>query len=135
MLKVLDGEACVGVKDLDGATVIRSGVAFKSDTFISRLDDLEKLSVGSDWIEDRKKMNQVRRIYEGYWVKREDIDADVRRERSKVGLGDELQPGIMQMAKVYVAKKRKLSVGDKMAGRHGNKASLRRSYRSRICRS
>jgi DNA-directed RNA polymerase subunit beta len=118
---VLDGEACVGVKDLDGATVIRSGVSFKHDTFYSRLDELEKLSVGTDWLDDRRKMNQVRRIYEGYWVKREDIDADVRRERSKVGLGDELQPGIMQMAKVYVAKKRKLSVGDKMAGRHGNK--------------
>src|SRR5207302_7648946 len=87
----------------------------------SRLDDLERLSVSSDWLEDRRKMNQVRRIFEGYWVKREDIDADLRRERSKVGLGDELQPGIMQTAKVYVAKKRKLSVGDKMAGRHGNK--------------
>src|SRR5207302_5788633 len=87
----------------------------------SRLDDLERLSVSSDWLEDRRKMNQIRRIYEGYWIKREDIDADVRRERSKVGLGDELQPGIMQTAKVYVAKKRKLSVGDKMAGRHGNK--------------
>ncbi|HEY3876498.1 MAG TPA: DNA-directed RNA polymerase subunit beta, partial [Candidatus Kapabacteria bacterium] len=121
LLKVLDGETSVGVRDLDGATVIRSGVAFKSDTFTTRLDDLEKLSVGTDWLEDRRKMNQIRRIYEGYWVKREDIDADVRRERSKVGLGDELQPGIMQMAKVYVAKKRKLSVGDKMAGRHGNK--------------
>jgi DNA-directed RNA polymerase subunit beta len=121
LVKVLDGEVSVGVRDLDGGTVIRSGVTFKHDTFHSRLDDLEKFSVGSDWIEDRRKMNQVRRIYEGYWVKREDIDADVRRERSKVGLGDELQPGIMQMAKVYVAKKRKLSVGDKMAGRHGNK--------------
>ncbi|HET6400181.1 MAG TPA: DNA-directed RNA polymerase subunit beta [Candidatus Kapabacteria bacterium] len=121
LVKVLDGEVSVGVRDLDGATAIRSGVTFKHDTFHSRLDDLEKFSVGSDWIEDRRKMNQIRRIYEGYWVKREDIDADVRRERSKVGLGDELQPGIMQMAKVYVAKKRKLSVGDKMAGRHGNK--------------
>ena len=121
LVKVLDGELSVGVRDLDGATAIRSGITFKHDTFYSRLDDLEKFSVGTEWIEDRRKMNQVRRIYEGYWVKREDIDADVRRERSKVGLGDELQPGIMQMAKVYVAKKRKLSVGDKMAGRHGNK--------------
>jgi DNA-directed RNA polymerase subunit beta len=121
LLKVLEEETSAGVRDLDGSIVIRSGVSFKNDTFFSRLDDLEKLSVGIDWLDDRRKMNQVRRIYEGYWIKREDIDADVRRERSKVGLGDELQPGIMQMAKVYVAKKRKLSVGDKMAGRHGNK--------------
>ncbi len=121
LLKVLDGENSIGVRDLDGGAVIRTGVQFKHDTFYSRLDDLDRLSVGSDWLDDRRKMNQVRRIYEGYWIKREDIDADVRRERSKVGLGDELQPGIMQMAKVYVAKKRKLSVGDKMAGRHGNK--------------
>jgi DNA-directed RNA polymerase subunit beta len=121
LLKVLDGEASVGVRDLDGTTIIRSGTTFKHETFYSRLDDLEKFSVGTDWIEDRRKSNLVRKVYEGYWIKREDIDADVRREKSKVGLGDELQPGIMQMAKVYVAKKRKLSVGDKMAGRHGNK--------------
>jgi DNA-directed RNA polymerase subunit beta len=121
LLKVLEGETSAGVRDLDGAVVIRSGQAFKHDTFFGRLDDLERLSVGNDWIEDRRKMNLIRRIYEGYWVKREDVDAEVRRERSVVGLGDELQPGIMQMAKVYVAKKRKLSVGDKMAGRHGNK--------------
>ncbi|MDP4198567.1 MAG: DNA-directed RNA polymerase subunit beta [Bacteroidota bacterium] len=121
LLKVLDGETSIGVRDLDGGAVIRSGVQFKHDTFFSRLDEIERLSVGTDWIDDRRKMNQVRRIFEGYWIKREDIDSDVRRERSKVGLGDELQPGIMQMAKVYVAKKRKLSVGDKMAGRHGNK--------------
>ena len=121
LLKVLDGEQSVGVRDLDGGAVIRSGVSFKADTFNSRLDELDHLSIGNDWVEDRRKMNQIRKIYEGYWIKREDIDADVRRERSKVGLGDELQPGIMQMAKVYVAKKRKLSVGDKMAGRHGNK--------------
>ncbi len=121
LLKVLDGEVAVGIRDLDGATIIRSGTAIKHETFYSRLDDLEKFSVGTDWVEDRRKSNLVRKIYEGYWIKREDIDADVRREKSKVGLGDELQPGIMQMAKVYVAKKRKLSVGDKMAGRHGNK--------------
>ncbi|HYM21110.1 MAG TPA: DNA-directed RNA polymerase subunit beta [Candidatus Kapabacteria bacterium] len=121
LVKVLDGESSVGVRDLDGAILIRSGVSFKHDTFFSRLDELDKFSVGQDWVDDRKKMNLIRKIYEGYWTKREDVEADVRREKSKVGLGDELQPGIMQMAKVYVAKKRKLSVGDKMAGRHGNK--------------
>jgi DNA-directed RNA polymerase subunit beta len=121
LLKVTDGETSAGIRDLDGATVIRGGSAIKHETFFTRLDDLEKLSVGNDWVDDRRKSNLIRKIYEGYWIKREDIDADVRREKSKVGLGDELQPGIMQMAKVYVAKKRKLSVGDKMAGRHGNK--------------
>ncbi len=119
--KVLDGETSAGVKNLDGSTVVRGGSTFKHDTFFSRLDELELLSVGNDWVEDRRKSNLVRKIYEGYWTKREDIEAEVRKEKSKVGLGDELQPGIMQMAKVYVAKKRKLSVGDKMAGRHGNK--------------
>jgi DNA-directed RNA polymerase subunit beta len=121
LLKILESESSVGVKDLDGSTVIRAGVGFKHDTFYSRLDELERLSVGNDWVDDRRKSNLIRKIYEGYWTKREDIEAEVRKEKSKVGLGDELQPGIMQMAKVYVAKKRKLSVGDKMAGRHGNK--------------
>jgi DNA-directed RNA polymerase subunit beta len=121
LLKVVEGESSAGVKDLDGTTVMRAGVSFKHDTFFSRLDELERLSVGNDWVDDRRKANLIRKIYEGYWTKREDIEAEVRKEKSKVGLGDELQPGIMQMAKVYVAKKRKLSVGDKMAGRHGNK--------------
>jgi DNA-directed RNA polymerase subunit beta len=121
LLKVLEDQTSAGVRDLDGGIILRAGVTFKKDTFFARLDELEKFSVGNDWIEDRRKMNQIRKIYEGYWTKREDVEADVRREKSKVGLGDELQPGIMQMAKVYVAKKRKLSVGDKMAGRHGNK--------------
>src|SRR6185503_5115458 len=110
-----------GVRDLDGTTIIRASTTFKHDTFFAKLDELEKLSVGTDWVDDRRKSNIVRKIYEGYWTKREDIESEVRKEKSKVGLGDELQPGIMQMAKVYVAKKRKLSVGDKMAGRHGNK--------------
>ena len=56
-----------------------------------------------------------------YLVKRNDIIGDYRAEKNKIVAGDELQPGILQMAKVYVAKKRKLQVGDKMAGRHGNK--------------
>ncbi len=121
LVKILDGETSAGIRDLDGTVVVRAGSTYKRDTFFGRLEELERLSVGTDWIEDRRKMNLIRKIYEGYWTKREDIEADVRREKSKVGLGDELQPGIMQMAKVYVAKKRKLSVGDKMAGRHGNK--------------
>ena len=121
LAKFLDGEVSVGIKDINGAAAIRAGVTFKADTFNTRLNELENFSLSSDWVEDRRKSNLVRKIYEGYWTKREDIEADVRREKSKVGLGDELQPGIMQMAKVYVAKKRKLSVGDKMAGRHGNK--------------
>ena len=56
-----------------------------------------------------------------YFILKNDIEEDFKRERIKIQSGDELPPGIVQLAKVYVAKKRKLSVGDKMAGRHGNK--------------
>jgi DNA-directed RNA polymerase subunit beta len=66
-------------------------------------------------------MMLVRKLMENYNNRRNNIMLDGRIERNKIAAGDELQPGIQQMAKVYVAKKRKLQVGDKMAGRHGNK--------------
>jgi DNA-directed RNA polymerase subunit beta len=74
-----------------------------------------------DWVADKKTMKLVHRLLENFENRRNDLILDARIERNKIAAGDELQPGIQQMAKVYVAKKRKLQVGDKMAGRHGNK--------------
>ena len=118
--QLLAGEKCMGIRDSDGSVIIRSGKMLMEDTF-QTLENVEKLDHKQDWVEDRRKNNVVTRIYEKYKVKVEDIEEAYRHERNKIQLGDELPPGIVQLAKVYIAKKRKLAVGDKMAGRHGNK--------------
>jgi DNA-directed RNA polymerase subunit beta len=89
---------------------------YESGAFLPSNVDLEQ-----DWVAEKKTMMLVRKLMENYNNRRNNIMLDGRIERNKIAAGDELQPGIQQMAKVYVAKKRKLQVGDKMAGRHGNK--------------
>ncbi len=117
---LLNGEKSIGIRDVDGNVVFRSGTVLKEDTF-SSIEDIEKLDFTSDWLDDRRKNNLISKIHENYKHKFAEIEETYRHHKNKIQLGDELAPGIVQLAKVYVAKKRKLSVGDKMAGRHGNK--------------
>ncbi len=118
--QILSGEKSAGIRDADGNVILRSGTALKEDTFQS-IENLDKLDVGQNWVDDTRQHNTVVKIYENYRQKLSEIEELYRHEKNKIQLGDELAPGIVQLAKVYVAKKRKLSVGDKMAGRHGNK--------------
>jgi DNA-directed RNA polymerase subunit beta len=118
--QLLTGEKSVGIRDNDGNVIIRSGTALKEESFKS-LENVDALDYNQDWVDDKRKNNLVVKIYENYRQKLSEIEELYRHEKNKIQLGDELAPGIVQLAKVYVAKKRKLSVGDKMAGRHGNK--------------
>jgi DNA-directed RNA polymerase subunit beta len=117
---LLNGEKSLGIRDSSGDIVIRGGTVLKEETF-SSLENLEKLDPNSDWVEDKKKNILIVKIYQNFVQKQNDIEEYFKHEKTKILLGDELPSGIVQLAKVYVAKKRKLSVGDKMAGRHGNK--------------
>ncbi len=117
---VLDGEKSAGIRTTGGDVVFRAGTQLKADSFNS-LETLEKLDYRSEWVDDKKKCSLVTRIFENYFEKKSDTEEYYKHEKTKIMLGDELPSGIVQLAKVYVAKKRKLSVGDKMAGRHGNK--------------
>jgi DNA-directed RNA polymerase subunit beta len=117
---LLNGEKSIGIRTTDGAVVIRSGVVLKEETFLT-CEELDRLDPEQDWVEEKRKNNLIVKIYENYRQKQSEIEEFYRHEKNKIQLGDELPPGIVQLAKVYVAKKRKLSVGDKMAGRHGNK--------------
>jgi DNA-directed RNA polymerase subunit beta len=121
----LADEKSVGVRDTDGNVVFRAGTQFKADMFQS-YEDLEKLDYDSEWIDDKRKNALINKIYTNYFAKREALEEEFRHEKNKIQLGDELPPGVVQLAKVFVAKKRKLSVGDKMAGRHGNKGVVSR---------
>jgi DNA-directed RNA polymerase subunit beta len=122
---VLADEKSAGVRDTDGNVAFRAGSQFKSDTFMN-YENLEKLDFNGDWVEDKKKNGLVQKIGSSYVDKLNSIEEEFRHEKNKIQLGDELPPGVVQLAKVYVAKKRKLSVGDKMAGRHGNKGVVSR---------
>jgi DNA-directed RNA polymerase subunit beta len=122
---VLADEKSIGVRDTDGNIAFRSGTVFKADTFTA-YDDIEKLDPTKEWVEDKKKNTIIGKIFANYTDKLEGIEEEFRHEKNKIQLGDELPPGVVQLAKVYVAKKRKLSVGDKMAGRHGNKGVVSR---------
>ncbi len=120
LTKLTDGETTTGIRDLDGSVVLRSGTAIKDVTF-SGMENITKLDYTLDWFEAKRVNNHIKSLYTNYFDLLAEIEEDYKRERVKITSGDELPPGIVQLAKVYVAKKRKLSVGDKMAGRHGNK--------------
>ncbi len=122
---LLDGEKSVGVRDTDGNMVFRAGTAFRSELF-EGCEALEKLDATNEWVDDKRKNGLIMKIFQAYIAKSDAIEEEFKHEKNKVQLGDELPPGVVQLAKVYVAKKRKLSVGDKMAGRHGNKGVVSR---------
>ncbi|RPI68796.1 MAG: DNA-directed RNA polymerase subunit beta, partial [Ignavibacteriae bacterium] len=123
--KLLDGETSTGIRSANDTVVFRAGAKlsakeleakYEGGTFVPSAMNIEQ-----DWVADKKVMTLLRKLMHNYEERRQQIMLDGRIERNKIAAGDELQPGILQMAKVYVAKKRKLQVGDKMAGRHGNK--------------
>lgn len=122
---LLDGKESIGVRDNKGSLIIRSGVVFKRETFRNLIEDngydFKDFSYEIEWSNSKKANTLILDIYKNYSYKYTEIEEKFKRLKVKVTLGDELPTGVVKLAKVYVAKKRKLSVGDKMAGRHGNK--------------
>ncbi len=123
--KIFDGKVLLGMYLTNGASVFRSGIKTNADVIWQKYQEGELkpefLDVEREIVDDDETMVIVREMMRNYLHKRNDVISDYKAERNKIAAGDELQPGILQMSKVYVAKKRKLQVGDKMAGRHGNK--------------
>ena len=95
---------------------------------LNSVADFEHLTKGV-WTTDKGLNNQVNRLIHNYKIKVSDLQGSLRRKKFAVTVGDELPKGIIKLAKIYVAKKRKLKVGDKMAGRHGNKGIIARIVR------
>ncbi len=120
LTKLTTGKTSLGIKDLDGTEVFPRGLTLDEASF-SSLEDITKLDYTAKWFEDEEANKAVKKIFPNYFLVLADIGEEYKREKLKIQSGDELPPGIVQLAKVYVAKKRKLNVGDKMAGRHGNK--------------
>lgn len=120
LTRITEGKTTSGIRDLDGSVVLRSGTSIKESTF-EDIEDITKLDYTKEWFERKNTNELIKQLFSNYFNILSDIEEDYKREKLKIQSGDELPPGITQLAKVYVAKKRKVSVGDKMAGRHGNK--------------
>ena len=126
LMKLTAGMTSQGVKDFLGSDIIPKGAKFSA----SMLREIDYDTVNlSKWTTDAHTNDMVRATIVNYLRKSKEIDAELRRKKFDISIGDELPSGIMQMAKVYIAKKRKISVGDKMAGRHGNKGIVSRIVR------
>ncbi len=126
LLVLTEGKTSQGVKDFIGSDIIAKGAKFSAAV----LKDIDYDTINlSKWTADAHANDMIRATIVNYLRKSKEIDAELRRKKFDISIGDELPAGIMQMAKVYVAKKRKISVGDKMAGRHGNKGIVSRIVR------
>jgi DNA-directed RNA polymerase subunit beta len=121
-----EGKVSLGVKDYLGAEVIAKGSKFSPIDFETL--DFNSIQL-SNWTSDLHTNELIRDLVLNYLKKYKELDADLKRKKFSITIGDELPAGIIQMAKVYVAKKRKIGVGDKMAGRHGNKGIVSRVVR------
>ncbi len=126
LFTLIGGKTSQGVKDYYGTEIIAKGVKFT----LKQLQEIDYLSINpSKWTTDKQKNDMVFSVINNFIQKYKEAEAVSRRERYNITIGDELPAGIIQLAKVYVAKKRKLQIGDKMAGRHGNKGIVSRVVR------
>ena len=126
LMTLTAGKTSQGVKDFLGTDIIAKGGKFTAGA----LKDVDFDTVNlSQWTADEHTNDLIRQLIVNYLRKSKEIQAELRRKKFDISIGDELPSGIMQIAKVYIAKKRKIGVGDKMAGRHGNKGIVSRVVR------
>ena len=127
LYSVLGGKTSQGVFNDLGEEVFPKGKKF-TQKMLNSADDFAHL-VSTKWVTDKSTNDTVSQIIHNYKIKENDLQGSLRREKFTISVGDELPSGILKLAKVYIAKKRKLKVGDKMAGRHGNKGIVAKIVR------
>ena len=120
LLDLLKNEVSNGIRDISsGRTLIKKGTKLTSKRLNSY--NLERFNQDDAWVENPQSWKKIKAVWRSFWKEWRMIEENLEREVFKLRIGDELQPGILKLAKVDIANKRKLQVGDKMAGRHGNK--------------
>ena len=127
LVTLTQGKVSQGVKDFLGTEIIPKGVKF-TISILKSIEEFDTINL-SKWTADAHKNDMIHATIINYLRKSKEIEAELKRKKFDKTIGDELPSGIMKMAKVYVAKKRKIGVGDKMAGRHGNKGIVSRVVR------
>lgn len=126
LFTIVNGKTSQGIYNVYKELLVAKGAKFTQKILI----ELEYTNVNpSGWTTDEEKNDLIKRALHHYSIKVNEELGAFKRDKFAISVGDELPSGIVQMAKVYVAKKRKLKVGDKMAGRHGNKGIIARIVR------
>ena len=126
LIVLVDGKKSAGISDLYGVEIIPKGETIKA----SALRDLDYENINtSKWTSEKNTNLLVKELINNYCIAHKEELAREKREIDKIKVGDELANGVLQVAKVYVARKRKIRVGDKMAGRHGNKGIVAKVVR------
>ena len=128
LFTLINGKTSQGVLNDLGEEVFPKGKKFTLK-MLNTINDFEYLTKGI-WTTDKKINKLVNQLIHNYKIRVNDLQGSLRREKFTITVGDELPAGIVKLAKVYIAKKRKLKVGDKMAGRHGNKGIVARIVRA-----
>ncbi len=127
LFTIVSGKTAQGVVNDLGEVVFPKGKKYTLK-MLNEIDDYTHLT-GGTWTTNSETNVLVEDLMHNYKIKENDLQGNLRREKFAISVGDELPSGILKLAKVYVAKKRKLKVGDKMAGRHGNKGIVARIVR------
>ena len=126
LFELVNGRTSQGVSNILGEEVISKGTKF-TQKLLEKVD-FSEVNPGN-WTTDKDKNEQIERLLHNFMIKYNDFLGQYKRTKFQITVGDELPNGIVQLAKVYIAQKRKLKVGDKMAGRHGNKGIVARIVR------
>jgi DNA-directed RNA polymerase subunit beta len=127
LFTIVNGKTCQGVQNDLGEDVLPKGKKYTLK-MLSAVEDYTHLTKGA-WTTTKEINELIADLIHNYKIKENDLQGALRREKFTISVGDELPAGIKKLAKVYIAKKRKLKVGDKMAGRHGNKGIVARIVR------
>jgi DNA-directed RNA polymerase subunit beta len=127
LFTIVNGKTCQGVQNDLGEDILPKGKKYTLK-MLTAVEDYTHLTKGS-WTTTKETNELIADLIHNYKIKENDLQGALRREKFTISVGDELPAGIKKLAKVYIAKKRKLKVGDKMAGRHGNKGIVARIVR------
>ncbi|GAB4446805.1 MAG: DNA-directed RNA polymerase subunit beta [Bacteroidales bacterium] len=126
LFEIVNGKTSQGVKDFANKEQIAKGSKFT----LKQLQSIDYLNVNPNkWTTDKSKNEIISQLIHNYLIKYKEIESEVKRKKFSLSVGDELPQGIIKLAKVYVAQKRPIRVGDKMAGRHGNKGIVSKVVR------
>ena len=126
LLTLTEDKVCQGIKDYSRAEIITKGSKFTATQLMNiNYEEIQS----NNWTDDDHTNGLISKLITNFLKKAKLLDAENKRRKFAITIGDELPSGILQMAKVYIAKKRKIGVGDKLAGRHGNKGIVSKIVR------
>jgi len=126
LFSIVNGKTSQGVKDFFGKDIISKGAKFTH----KQLNEVDYNNINPNkWTTDKAKNDQIRSLIYNFILKSKELDTAAKRKQFSITIGDDLPSGIVKLAKVYVAQKRVVKVGDKMAGRHGNKGVIAKIVR------